>query len=78
MTDLITPSYRKGRPAADYRGAHVLDPGGRLAEIVAVRYEEHGAAGYRAEPRRFNGEPAGECPLYAVRILPRDYPTTDE
>ena len=49
--------YHKGHPAADYRGAHVITPEGRLGEVVAVGYEEGSPSVWRARLRHFNGDP---------------------
>ena len=65
------PTWYEEHPATDYRGAHVLDPNGRLATITAGRWEDHGGTGYRADLRRFDGSSAGTYRLADLRILPR-------
>src|SRR5262245_20925236 len=70
--------FGKWGPAADYRGAHVVDATGRLATIVGTRTvidrefvsPEQSTV---AILRHFNGEPAGEQPLASLEILERDY-----
>jgi hypothetical protein len=62
--------FTKWGPAADYRGAHVVDAKGRLATIVDVyRNETRGCL--LARLRRFNGEDAGEQTLATLEILER-------
>lgn len=68
----LKAKFTKWGPAADYRGAHVLDAGGRLATIVAV-YRSEVRSVTMARLRRFNGEDAGEQTLATLEILERTY-----
>ena len=69
---MIRPKVGRFGPKADYRGAHVLDMGGRLATITEVYFRESPAA-TMARLRRFNGEDAGEQTLATLWILEREY-----
>jgi hypothetical protein len=62
--------FTKWGPAADYRGAHVLDRHGRLATIVGV-YHHEVLSVTMARLQRFNGDDAGEQPLSTLDILER-------
>lgn len=63
--------FGKYGPKHDYRGAHVVDAGGRLATIVDV-YRRECPAYVMARLRRFNGEDAGEQTLGTLDILDRE------
>lgn len=63
--------FTKYGPAVDYRGAHVVDVHGRLAEIVDV-YRRESPQAVMARLRRFNGEDAGEQALVSLEILERE------
>lgn len=67
----MKPSFTRWGPAADYRGAHVIDAAGRLATIVDV-YRCEVRSVCMAKLRRFNGEDAGEQTLATLNILERD------
>lgn len=64
--------FTKWGPAADYRGAHVLDADGRLATITDV-YRCEARSMCMARLRRFNGDDAGEQALATLDILEREY-----
>jgi transposase InsO family protein len=68
--------FGKYGPKHDYRGAHVVDAGGRLATIVDV-YRRECPAYVMARLRRFNGDDAGEQALATLEILERDWTRLD-
>jgi hypothetical protein len=69
---MALPRFTKWGPAADYRGAHVVDMGGRLATIVDI-YRDDVRGVLLARLRRFDGSDAGTQTLATLEIIERTY-----